>query len=54
MAKTYKKGTILRTDAALKAYMESTSNTMKFTSVELRRWWNPMRFFYGKVYYKII
>jgi len=53
---------IIRTKKALDKYFTfDTENpndpkfkATKFASIEIRKWYNPMRLFFGDFYYKII
>ena len=39
----------------LKKYMNATNYTgVRFGTVEIRKWWNPLRYIIGKIYYKKI
>ena len=60
MAKTR----ILKNDAELKRYMEWVDlfdgvmgmdvSKFRFASVEVRKWYNPMRLIHGDYYYKVL
>jgi hypothetical protein len=45
---------IIRTDKGLHAFMTGNLQGVRFASVELRSWWNPMRLFFGRIYYTVV
>lgn len=61
MSRLYKKGDIIRTYAEARNYLEQRGrqegfhgSTIRFVSIEVRSWYNPMRLICGNIYYKIV
>lgn len=40
------------TEEQLRVYMTEPHSKPRFVTVEIRSWWNPLRYIIGKIYYK--